>query len=768
MSSVVEKARQRKILARSVLYLGAAWVAVEVIEFATQNYDVPRQFLDVGLFVLGIGFLAHLVVAWHHGDGGAQKATRGEMGMLGVLAVVALSGSAILMSRDVAPERNVTLLPVGSEDLGEGSVAVLPFSNNSRADSLQWLGAGIADMLTTNLAQFPALRVVSAQRLLDLLRQAGSDETDRIPDALAQQVTASSGAHMYIAGQIAVVGAEYRIDARLIDVSDGTVVAAETARGSDLFGLIDTVGVRLSRQAAGAGAPQPTEFTSVAELATGDIDAYREYREGLRAERRFLQTEALEHYTRSLAIDSTFALAAFRLGSLYGQTGQFGNAGRLFAQAQRHLGKASERDRLLITGITTLFTGDGEGATTILRELVSKYPDEKDGRIWLAQVYAAQGMADERLQILEETVQLDPFYGPGINELAYAAARADDFRRADSLISRYAEIEPDQPNPWDSKGEILEMAGDFEGARVAFRKAIEVDPSFYRSYDHLIRTYLNQDDGSGARGELVELVSSRDPEGAVEAQILVGDTYVADAQFLEALRYYSMAAETAETAGRQDLMARALGDAAVLALVTGQLDVAAEATSAMRAVDPANNESFLLSLVVAGEQGNLDEARARRDQAARGIAELPPAIQQLASVLIPIADAIIAYYEEDYEATVRHMADVRSSGNDIQPVGPEIEALIELGRTDEALEALDRVDEIHKTARRRDRFNRVSEYSVPYYRGRAHEKAGDAEAAIAAYQTAIDMAGGGLREYVEIRDAPDRIAALEEASFATP
>jgi tetratricopeptide (TPR) repeat protein len=183
----------------------------------------------------------------------------------------------------------------------------------------------------------------------------------------------------------------------------------------------------------------------------------------------------------------------------------------------------------------------------------------------------------------------------------------------------------------------------------------------------------------------------------------------------------------------------------------------------MRDIDPAAYDAFILSLVVAGQQGNLDEARQSRDEAAQGIAQLPPEIQQLAGFVIPFADGIIAFYEDDYEGALQHMEEARALNDGVSPSVLEFEALIELGRTDEALEALDVSEKGVKSARHGDRFNRVRTYVIPYYRGRAYEKAGETEAAIAAYQATIDKAGGGLRELVVIRDAPDRMAALEAA-----
>jgi TolB-like protein len=76
-------------------------------------------------------------------------------------------------------------IPASVVDLGERSVAVLPFVNSTGVDSLDWLGPGMSDMLTTNLAQTGALRVVSPQRLFELLRQEGHAETDEIPQERA-------------------------------------------------------------------------------------------------------------------------------------------------------------------------------------------------------------------------------------------------------------------------------------------------------------------------------------------------------------------------------------------------------------------------------------------------------------------------------------------------------------------------------------------------------------------------------------------------------
>ena len=72
--------RDRHVLRVAVLYLGAAWVALEFIGFVVDNYSLHRALLDASLFVLVVGFLIAVVIAWYHGGEGRQPVTGRENG----------------------------------------------------------------------------------------------------------------------------------------------------------------------------------------------------------------------------------------------------------------------------------------------------------------------------------------------------------------------------------------------------------------------------------------------------------------------------------------------------------------------------------------------------------------------------------------------------------------------------------------------------------------------------------------------------------------
>jgi TolB-like protein/Tfp pilus assembly protein PilF len=295
-----ENLRDRHIFRTAFLYLGGAWASMEAIGFFVDNYGWSRTVLDVALLLILLGFPAALIIAWYHGESGKQHVQRTEASLLLTLAVLAAVGTFRLSTAAEDPavraaRMGTDAIPAASVDLGQRSVAVLPFENSTGADSLDWLGSGMSDMLTTNLAQTGALRVVSPQRLFELLRQEGHSETDRIPRERAMDIASRSGARTMVHGAILGTADDIALDVQLIDLSDGTIIAAERARGSDVFALADSVAERLAStlmqgseyQMAAAPAKSPIELTA-------DMGKLREYQSGLRTAWGQLDGDSLE------------------------------------------------------------------------------------------------------------------------------------------------------------------------------------------------------------------------------------------------------------------------------------------------------------------------------------------------------------------------------------------------------------------------------------------------------------------------------------------
>lgn len=295
MGELFKSLSEKHLMRTAVVYLGGAWLLLEATGFFVDNYDLSRRLIDIVVLLLVLGFPAALIISWFHGEKGSQSVARSEASLLLTLVVLAgigtyrISTGVEISSGDGngigAPTANMTF---AVNDLGERSVAVLPFTNSTGQDSLDWIGPGVSDMLTTSLASSGNLRVVSPQRLFELLRSAGHQETDHIPDDLAMSIASESGARRMVSGSVLGSLDDLVLVVKLIDLSDGTVIAGERVRGSDVFEMTDTLAARLhSKLAIGEDdqarlAAMPQRVRPPIALS-GDSERLRTYQAELRS-----------------------------------------------------------------------------------------------------------------------------------------------------------------------------------------------------------------------------------------------------------------------------------------------------------------------------------------------------------------------------------------------------------------------------------------------------------------------------------------------------
>ena len=76
-----------------------------------------------------------------------------------------------------------------------------------------------------------------------------------------------------------------------------------------------------------------------------------------------------------------------------------------------------------------------------------------------------------------------------LNMLSYTYVEQKKYADAISTIDEAIRLTPDDPNPYDTKGEILLMSGDESGALEMWRKVVEKDPDFLRKNNGTTELY---------------------------------------------------------------------------------------------------------------------------------------------------------------------------------------------------------------------------------------------------------------------------------------
>ena len=170
------------------------------------------------------------------------------------------------------------------------------------------------------------------------------------------------------------------------------------------------------------------------------------------------------------------------LGGLEGADGRIGEARRAFERAS--VATVQPREALQSLSLVHLLEGDPAAAVNILTKLVARNARDIASRRLLAQALASSGQPGEAVQELEEAYAI----APDDPELQFALAsgylrvkKADD---AERLFAQIAKARPIPPT-WVLIGRTYRDSGEYARARVALRRAIEMDPKVRRAHYYL-------------------------------------------------------------------------------------------------------------------------------------------------------------------------------------------------------------------------------------------------------------------------------------------
>ena len=88
MDEFFERLKQRKIVQWALAYVAGAFALIQVLDIVAQRFGWPEQTVRFIIIVLAIGFFVTLVLAWYHGEKGAQRVTGTELLFLALLLTI--------------------------------------------------------------------------------------------------------------------------------------------------------------------------------------------------------------------------------------------------------------------------------------------------------------------------------------------------------------------------------------------------------------------------------------------------------------------------------------------------------------------------------------------------------------------------------------------------------------------------------------------------------------------------------------------------------
>jgi len=195
------------------------------------------------------------------------------------------------------------------------------------------------------------------------------------------------GARRYILGSVHAAGGHLRIQAQLYEHDSSAVrpIAQAAAEGDSttLFDLVDELSAQLL---VGGGRGQGARLAQTAALTTGSLPALKVYLDAERNLRAARFDSAVAGFQLAVSLDTSFALAHYRLAAAAAWTGRMGLLTPAMTRALALAERLGVRDRRLLSAFAELVRGAPDVAERQYREILEAYPDDLEARFQLANV----------------------------------------------------------------------------------------------------------------------------------------------------------------------------------------------------------------------------------------------------------------------------------------------------------------------------------------------------------------------------------------------
>ena len=345
--------------------------------------------------------------------------------------------------------------------------------------------------------------------------------------------------------------------------------------------------------------------------------------------------DAILHTQSATKKDPNFALA-YAVWSFAARRTQA--APEALAKAKALKTKCAADECLLVQFLTGTQEANVLLAIAAMNDLLTRHPKDKHVLYLAGEWLFFQQDFEGAEKLWTSSLALDPKFPPALNMLGYSYVEGlePDPQKAIGYLRRYAQALPDQPNPQDSLGEVLRIAGDDGGSLAHYAEALRISPRYITSQYGRGDTYTLMGNYAQARAEY---------DKALKIATNSHDTL--HIQFQKALVHFW----EGDVSGGQSELATLSGKAAEQKDASARYEI--DYARALLSTDAAGELKILQTL-----EGVLTESAAGMTEAERNAA--------LANVLREeVRLAVITHRTKDAEAVVQKLEHRAAESRDL-------------------------------------------------------------------------------------------------------
>ncbi|MCP4633273.1 MAG: hypothetical protein GY855_10135, partial [candidate division Zixibacteria bacterium] len=357
---------------------------------------------------------------------------------------------------------NATVTVSSGLQAKEDALAILGFENKTGDPELDWLTAGLPEIMMTDLAQSGGGKIISRNRVLDCLE----DDIKSISDLPRHQdcidAARSLGASTVLSGSYFKMGDKIRIDARLEDIATGEILFGEKVVGIDPFVLVDSLTQKIALSLNSQ--EMMANNIEVADITSSSPEAYKYYIIGMENFNKGQYNDAKPDFEKAIEIDSTFALPYMRIGMGYALQSRGHEGVPFFKQAQQFQDKLPVKDKSLLDIYVDIWiNAEYDNATEKTKTFVSNYPDDKEARAFYAILLAElKRETDAALAQMDTVMMIDPKFMLALGWYVGIYNKMENFDKAIEYTQKMKSYYPDLPDPYVTLAGMYRRLGRYD------------------------------------------------------------------------------------------------------------------------------------------------------------------------------------------------------------------------------------------------------------------------------------------------------------------
>ena len=325
----------------------------------------------------------------------------------GLMAAVIL---ALAVLGTIALRQRFHSQPPQAQSAGPAvSLAILPFRNSSADPSLDWLGASLAQMLSTDVGQSASLRVVSPERLSQTVRDLRILPSALFDPPTVKRLADFSNADTVVWGQYTKSGDQIRIDATVQDFKRAHIAQlTESGSEKDVLAAVDRLAAQVRNHLALSSNIVKELQGQSFKPSTSSLPALHAYDQGVELARQGNFLGAQKQFDSATKEDPNFALAYSGLAETYAQLGQEDDSERSSQKALGLSDKLPPAEKYLILAKHNTILKNYSQSIEAYENLTKASPENADLQFALASLYEKSSQFDKAKDTYSKVLTLDP------------------------------------------------------------------------------------------------------------------------------------------------------------------------------------------------------------------------------------------------------------------------------------------------------------------------------------------------------------------------